>query len=116
MKRDINIQLREWWIAELKAITQKVMNAEAKRQTREREKWEKKLGDYQTFADAQDAYGCGVLTEKQYNRILEMQEKAKPKDDELYRAKLDLLQELYKTQKEFLEKDMRWEETHQHCN
>lgn len=100
--RDVHRLTMEWWIGELRNLTEKVQKEEEKRQARERTKAEKLLGDYKTYADAQDAYGCGVITEKQFDRIVDLLERASPMEDDLYRAKIDLLQDLYREQKAIL--------------
>lgn len=112
MRQDINIQMRRWWLSELKAITARVQLEEEKRQTRERTKAEKLLGEYQTYQDAQDAYGCGVITEKQFDRITDLLERVRPVESELYRAKIELLQELYQEQKKLLDDWEKWEAMH----
>ena len=109
---DVNIQMRKWWIAELQAITARVVAEEEKRQARERTKYEKRLGEYRTYADAQDAYGCGVITERQFDRSVDMLEKSQPVESDLYRAKMELLTEMYQEQKKILEDAERWEATH----
>ncbi|MBQ5758417.1 MAG: hypothetical protein IIV93_07885 [Clostridia bacterium] len=113
MKQDADYQLRLWWIDELKAITARVMKEEEKRQAKERTKLEKRLGEYRTYADAQDAYGCGVINEKQFDRIVDLLEKLRPAESDLYRMKMDLLSELYQEQKKILEDRERWEATRQ---
>ncbi len=112
MKQDVNVQMRKWWLSELRAITARVQREEEKRQTKEREKAEKLLGEYKTYADAQDAYGCGVITERQFDRIVDLLERAKPVESDLYRAKIELLQELYQEQKKLLDDWERWEAVH----
>lgn len=102
MKEDVRKKMREWWIGELRSLTEKVQKEEEKRQNRERTKAEKLLGEYRTYADAQDAYGCGVITERQFDRIVDLLEKANPMEDDLYRAKMELLQEIYREQKALL--------------
>ena len=111
--RDVNIQLRKWWLDELKTISARVLKEEEKRQARQQAKAEKLLGEYRTYADAQDAYGCGVITEKQFDRIVDLQERAKPVESDLYRAKVELLTELYQEQKKILEDADRWEALHE---
>lgn len=111
MKKDVDILMREWWIREIQALTAKVMREEEKRQERKRTKAEKLLGEYQTFQDAQDAYGCRVITEKQFDRITDLLEQIRPVESDLYRAKIELLQELYQEQKTILDKRLRYEET-----
>lgn len=111
MKKDIEIRLREWWISEIRAMTEKVVMEEAKRQAREYKKADKLLGEYQSYADAQDAYGCGAITERQFNRIVDLLEKRNPAEDPLYQAKIELLQELYQEQKKILGDRIRFEES-----
>ena len=113
MKQETAIQMREWFISELKDLTKKVMDQEEKRQAKVKEKVLKKLGDYRTYSDLQDAYGCGVITERQFDRLADLIEKSEPYPDELYEAKIALLTELYREQKEFLEKDRKWEAQHE---
>lgn len=107
--KDVHIEMRRWWIQELKTLTARVMREEEKRQERERKKAEKRLGEYRTYNDLQDAYGCGVITERQFDRLAALLEKSKPTESDLYRAKIDLLNELYQEQKEILEKAERFE-------
>lgn len=112
MSKSIDRQLREWWLNELGNLTGKVMREEERRQDRQRDKAEKLLGEYRTYADAQEAYGCGVITEKQFDRIADLLERTKPVESRLYREKLNLLQELYQEQKKILADLDRWEATH----
>ena len=94
---------------ELKAITVKVMKQEEKRQDREREKNLKKLGDYRNYNDIQEAYGIGLITERQFDHLADILEKSQPEPDDLYQAKMDLLAELYSEQKRILEEHQRHE-------
>ena len=110
--QDINAQLRRWWIGEIKDLTARVTAEEEKRQNRERKKAEKLLGEYRTYADAQDAYGCGVITERQFDRIVNLLEQSQPVESDLYRAKIELLTELYQEQKKILDDWERWEAVH----
>ena len=100
---ELYVKTWKWWLNELKAITARVAKEEEQRQTRARLKAEKLLGEYQTYQDAQDAYGFGVISERQFNRIIKLLEDANPKESELYRAKVELLQEFYQAQKKILE-------------
>ena len=112
--KDVNKELRQWWMAELKKISAKVLKEEEKRQARERERIEKiigKMGEYHTYEDAQDAYGLGVITSRQFDRIVGLLEQAKPKESELYQAKVQLLMEMYNEQKGFLEDYERFEKS-----
>ena len=89
--------------------SKRVIAEEEKRQERVRKAAEKKMGDYQTYADLQDAYGCGVITERQFDRLVALLEQKKPYPGALYQAKLELLQELYTEQKKILDDRLRWE-------
>ena len=98
------IALQSWWMGELSQITKRVMADEEKRQNREKATIDKKLGEYKTYADIQDAYGCGVITEKQFDRLADLLEKREAASyrNEMYEEKLALLGELYKTAKEII--------------
>lgn len=97
------VALQTWWMGEIKALTQKVNDTEARRQTRAREKSEKLMGEYRTFADIQDAYGMGVINSRKRDRLYDLLEGLQPEEDPLYRAKLELLSELYQTAKQAVE-------------
>ena len=97
------ISLQTWWMGELKRITQKVMDEETRRQTRAREKAEKQLGEYRTYADVQDAYGCGVISTKKRDRLYDLLDQVKPVNDDLYEMKIEMLSEMYQTAKRIVE-------------
>ena len=99
----VHYDLRIWFIAQLKMLTEKVMQEEQKRQDKIRRQMLNRLGDYQTYNDLQDAYGCGVITEKQFDRLADILEKSNPEPSELYTAKIELLTELYQEQKKLLD-------------
>ena len=107
MRDELNIKMREWWIKELREITERVIKEEEKRQSREKAKYIKKLGEYRTYNDIQEAYGVGVITEKQFDRLADLLEKSQPEPDELYKAKIELLQEMYQEQKKLIEEIRR---------
>lgn len=111
MKKDIDLQMREWWVAELQAITKRVIAEEEKRQARERRKAERMMGEYEgwTQSDLMDAYGCGVISENKYNKLIHLLEGYEPQPGALYEAKLELLQELYDEQKKILDDRLRFE-------
>lgn len=94
------IALQSWWMGQLSAITEKVMADEEKRQKRARASSEKKMGEYRTFNDIQDAYGCGVISEKKRDKLYDLLENMNPEPDRLYEEKLALLSELYQTAKD----------------
>lgn len=111
-RKDVEVQVWEWWLAELKNITKRVLAEEEKREARARASAEKKLGEYRSYSDLQDAYGCGVITERQFDRLADLLEKSKPEPSDLYLAKIDLLQELYSEQKRVLEDRKRFYAVH----
>ena len=97
------IHLQEWWMDQIRRMTKELLKQEEKRQTREKEKAEKKLGDYRTYNDIQEAYGVGVISAKKRDQLFDLLEKSQPEPDELYEMKKDLLSELYRTAKDILE-------------
>lgn len=104
MTRHQEILLRQWWMEQLKAISKKLMDAEARREEAERVKAQKTLGDYQTYNDIQDAYAYGTITEAKRDKLLDLLEKkdGEKAEDEMYRLKIDFLQEDFQHQKELL--------------
>ena len=97
------VAVQTWWMGVVKQITKQVMAEEEKRQARSRKKAEKYLGDFKTFADVQDAYGCGAISEKKRDRLCDLLEQVKPEEDRKYRMKLDMLGEMYQTAKQVVE-------------
>ena len=105
MTRDQEIMLRKWWMEQLRGITKRLMNAEARRIDAERVKAQKQLGEYQTETDIQEAYAWGMITDAKRDKLLDLLEKkdGAQTESEMYRLKLDFLQEDYQHQKELLE-------------
>ena len=99
MKTETNLAMRAWWMGQIQRLIEEVTAQEQKRQDKIRRQNLKKLGDYKTYNDIQEAYGVGVITEKQFDRLVDILENSNPEPDDLYRAKLDLLQEIYQEQK-----------------
>ena len=99
MKYQDVMMLQSWWMARLRELTEKVNQEEEKRQAKVRRGVERQLGEYKTFADVQDAYGCGVISEKKRDRLYDLLEKQNVEPDWLYEAKINLLTELYQTAK-----------------
>jgi hypothetical protein len=99
MKCQDVMMLQSWWMARLMELTEKVKQEEEKRQAKVRRGVERQLGEYKTFADVQDAYGCGVISEKKRDRLYDLLEKQNVEPDWLYEAKINLLTELYQTAK-----------------
>lgn len=105
MTRDQEIMLRKWWMEQLRGITKRLMEAEERRVETERVKAQKALGEYQTENDIQEAYAWGMITDAKRDKLLDLLEKkdgAQP-ESEMYRLKLDFLQEDYQHQKELME-------------
>ena len=97
---EARIQMRAWWITKILQIIVEVKEQEQKRQDKVRKQNLKKLGDYKTYNDLQDAYGCGVITEKQFDRFADILEKSDPNPDIVYLEKINLLEEIYREQKQ----------------
>lgn len=112
--KDTDLLMREWWVEEIQSITRRVMAEEEKRQARERRKSEKLMGEYEgwTYSDLQEAYGCGLITENKFSKLVRLLEGTAPQPNALYTAKLELLQELYSEQKKILDDRLRWETAH----
>lgn len=103
--------LREWWIKQLSDLTGKVMREEERRQIREQQKARKIMGEYESERDIEDAYAYGMITERKRDMLIRMWEQTEPNESELYRMKIELLQELYKEQKEILKQETQFEES-----
>jgi hypothetical protein len=97
------VKVQTWWMGVVKQITRQVMDDEEKRQARARKKAEKSLGEFRTFADVQDAYGCGVISEKKRDKLYDLLEQVKPEEDRTYQMKLDMLSEMYQIAKQAVE-------------
>ena len=97
------VALQTWWLGEVQALTQKVMAQEEARQRKAKSKAEKQLGDYRTYNDVQDAYGCGVISARKRDHLFDLLEQSNVEPDALYERKLELLSELYQTAKRALE-------------
>lgn len=95
-----SIRLQEWWMDELRALTKKLIEQEEKRQAREKKNAEKKLGDYRTYTDIQEAYGVGVISARKRDQLYDLLEKSEPDTSELFEMKKNLLSEAYQTAKE----------------
>lgn len=104
MTKHQEILLRQWWMDQLKAISKKLIDAEARREEAERIKAQKQLGDYQTENDIQEAYAYGVITEAKRDKLMDLLEKkdGAQAEDEMYRLKLDFLMEDFQHQKELI--------------
>ena len=89
------IQLQRWWQEELRALTRKVMAQEEKRQQKAKTKAEAALADYCSRDDIIDAYGMDMITKKQKDKLLDLWDQVNDGGDDMYRAKIDMLQEFY---------------------
>lgn len=107
MKATEVMQLQSWWMARLRELTDKVNQEEEKRQAKVRRGVERQLGEYKTFADVQDAYGCGVISEKKRDRLYDLLEKQNVDPDWFYEAKIQLLSELYQTARQIFSENMQ---------
>jgi hypothetical protein len=90
------VKLQRWWMEQLREITRKTMQAEDKRQQKAREKATKELADLsiERREDIDDLYGYGVITDRKREKLIELFD-GMVNHDELYQAKIDLLQEFY---------------------
>ena len=90
------IKLQEWWKKTLVEITRKVMQEEEKRQERIRKKNASMLADFgiESLEDIDELYGYGAITEKKRDKLTELFE-ASQTTDEMYEAKIALLQDAY---------------------
>ena len=96
------IRLQTWWMGELKKLTQTVMNTEAKRQEKEKQKAYKELEEYRSEDEILDAYGFGCITERKKDRLIDlwMKREYENTEDPLYRMKLEMLQDFYQQAKQ----------------
>ena len=106
MKSEDVMMLQSWWMARLRELTDKVNQEEEKRQAKVKRGVERQLGEYRTFNDVQDAYGCGVISEKKRDRLFDLLEKQSVEPDWFYEAKISLLTELYQTAKRIFSENM----------
>ena len=100
------MELQSWWMARLQELTEQVNKEEEKRQAKVRRGVERQLGEYKTFADVQDAYGCGVISAAKRDRLYDLLEKQNVEPAKLYEAKIALLTELYQTAKQIFRDNM----------
>ena len=90
------IKLQRWWMEQLREITRKTMQAEDKRQQKARVKAVKDLADLsiERREDIDDLYGYGVITDRKRDKLLDLFDQIE-NPEELYQAKIDLLQDAY---------------------
>ena len=97
------VALQSWWMGEVQAITKKVIEQEERRQANAQKKADRLMGEYKTFGDIQDAYGCGVISARKRDRLYDLLEQKKVEPDALYNAKLEMLGEMYQIAKQAVE-------------
>ena len=90
------IKLQRWWMEQLREITRKTMAAENKRQEKAKAKAAVIIGDagIESMDDIDELYAYGTITAKQRDKLIDLFEK-KEEPDEMYQAKIDLLQDAY---------------------
>ena len=90
------VKLQRWWMEQLREITRKTMHAEDKRQQKARAKAVKELANFsiERREDIDDLYGYGVITDRKRDKLIELFD-GMVNHDELYQAKIDLLQDVY---------------------
>ena len=97
------VKLQEWWMSELRKLTEKVTEQESKRQEKAKARGAEVLSDYASVDEIRDAYGYGFITEKKCEKLIELWEEANSSGNELYEAKIELLQDAYQEAKRILE-------------
>ena len=98
------IQVQRWWMDQLRDITRKVMAQEEKRIARVKKKNADMIGDLgiERREDIDDLYGYGAITEKKRDKLIDIWEQGQ-NPDELYQAKIDLLQDAYTEAKHIMQ-------------
>ena len=104
MNNEQKVKLHKWWLDIIRDITDKVVAQEEKRQERSRKKNAAMFGDLEINRreDIDDLYGYGVISESKRDKLVDLWEKGEQTDD-LYEAKLNLLQEEYAEAKRILQ-------------
>ena len=90
------VKLQRWWMEQLREVTRKTMQAEDKRQKKARAKVTEELANFsiERREDIDDLYGYGVITDRKREKLIDLFDQAED-HDELYQAKMDLLQDAY---------------------
>lgn len=98
------VKLQKWWLDNIRDLTDKVIAQEERRQERVRKKSVEMFGDLEITRreDIDDLYGYGVISESKRDKLVDLWEKGEQTDD-LYEAKLNLLQEEYAEAKRILQ-------------
>ena len=97
------VALQTWWMKEVQAITKKVIEQEERRQANAQKKADRLMGEYRTYSDIQDAYGCGVISARKRDRLYDLLEQRDSDHDGLYNAKLEMLGEMFQIAKQAVE-------------
>lgn len=95
------IKLQEWWIGELKTITQKVITQEEKRQAKK----SKELAEYASRDDILDAYGMDMISERKKDSLLDAWDNMATSG--IYAEKIALLAEFMNDAKRILQEVTR---------
>lgn len=97
------IKLQRWWMEQLREVTRKTMQADDKRQKKARDKAAVMIGDLgiERREDIDELYAYGSITARQRDKLIDLLEKVE-EPDELYQAKIDLLQDAYSEAKSIL--------------
>lgn len=95
MTNEEKIRLQKWWVDEIHTITRKVIEKEEKRKAKEKAKAALILNEFRSRMDILDAYGYGLISEGAKNKLLDMWDEVENGSDELYKAKIALLQGMY---------------------
>lgn len=97
------IKLQGWWMEQLREITRKTQDAEEKRQQRARGKASRELADFsiERREDIDELYAYGSISEKKRDKLLDLFDRIE-NPDEMFQAKIDLLQDAYRDAKEIL--------------
>ena len=105
MNKQEVIMLQEWWIGELDAIMRKVTNEEEKRKEKAAKRAEKLMGEYRTYADIQDAYGMGAISDRMHDKLLDLlEDRNKVRQyDRMYTVKMELLREFREMAREIIQ-------------
>jgi hypothetical protein len=97
------INLQEWWLEELRLLIQKVEAKEKKRYENAKKKCASMLEDYSSVDDINEAYGVGNITARKRDMLLDLWERAEVNLDELYQAKLEMLQDFRNEAKQIID-------------
>ena len=106
------IKAQEWWVKQLKLLTWKVIGQEAKRRERVQQKNADALSEYKNANEIQEAYGMGIITEKKYEKLLDMWEESYGSESKTYEYEVDILEDVFQEAKRVLE-ELKGEKDHE---